>query len=399
MILFRYKAKTKENKTTFGKIEARDAHEAREALKDRGLFVISVTENQDSLFGKLFVISRVTQTDVVNFTRQLSTMITAGLPLTDALIILETQSSPAMQKITDSIRRDVEGGKTLSASLGKHPKVFNQVYISLVKAGESAGVLDKIMARLADTLEKQKEFAAKTKGALIYPVIVMLAMGVVALIMMIFVVPKLTDMYKDFGAQLPLPTKILMGFSSFIATFWYLVAILIGLAVFGVITYNKTPKGKLKLDRLKLKLPIFGVIRTKVILVEMTRTLSLLVSAGISLLTSLEIVIGALENRVFFDAMQKIIKSVEKGQTFSSALARSEEFPVLMSQMVSVGEETGKLDEVLLKISTYFENESESAVKGLTTAMEPLIMIVLGVGVGFLIIAIILPIYRLTSQF
>ncbi len=399
MNVYQYKAKTKKNDTIFGKIEATDVHEATAALRERGLFVISVTEYQESSLLKLFKFSRISPNDVVNFTRQLSTMITAGLPLTDALVILQAQSPPAMQKVIDIVRRDVEGGMTLSKSMEKHPKVFSQVYVSLVMAGESAGVLDKILARLADTLEKQKEFRSKTQGALIYPMIVMVAMGVVAFIMMVFVIPKLTAMYKDFGAQLPTPTKILIGVSNFVSSFWYIVLLGTGGLIALYQAYNKTPEGRLRIDRLKLQMPIFGNIRTKVALVELTRTLSLLVGAGISLLTALEIVLGALDNKVFYNALEKVTKSVEKGQSFSNALARSDEFPILMNQMVSVGEETGKLDEVLLKVSTYFESESETAVKGLTTAMEPLIMIVLGVGVGFLIIAIILPIYNLTNQF
>lgn len=399
MNVYRYKAKTKKNETIFGKVEATTVHEASAALRERGLFVISVTQYEESSIMKLLKFSRVKQNDVVNFTRQLSTMITAGLPLTDALLILQTQSAPAMQKIIEVVRRDVEGGQTLAKSMEKHPKIFTQVYISLVRAGESAGVLDKVLARLADTLEKQKEFSSKTKGALIYPSIVMAAMGIVGFIMMVFVIPKLTAMYKDFGAKLPGPTLVLIGISNFMSTFWYVV---IGGVVGGIFlfkAYQKTPNGKLRIDRIKLKMPIFGPIQTKVALVELTRTLALLVAAGISLLTALEIVLDALENRVFRDALAQVAKNVEKGQSLSTALARSEEFPILMNQMVSVGEETGKLDEVLMKLSAYFESESEMAVKGLTTAMEPLIMIVLGVGVGFLIIAIILPIYNLTNQF
>ncbi len=399
MNIYQYKGKTKKNETIVGKIEANDVHEASAALRERGLFVVSVTQYEESSILRLLKFSRVSETDVVNFTRQLSTMITAGLPLTDALVILQTQSPPAMQKIIDVIRRDVEGGSTLAKSLEKHPKIFTRVYVALIRAGESAGVLDKVLARLADTLEKQKEFKSKTKGALIYPGIVMIAMGVVGFIMMVFVIPKLTAMYKDFGAQLPVPTLILISVSNFVSQFWYLVILGVIGGVFAFRAYQKTPQGKLKIDNFRLTMPIFGPIITKTTLVEMTRTLALLISAGISLLTALEIVLGAMDNQVFRNALEKVSKAVEKGQSFSAALARGPEFPILMNQMVSVGEETGKLDEVLLKLSAYFESESETAVKGLTTAMEPLIMIVLGIGVGFLIIAIIMPIYNLTNQF
>ncbi len=399
MNVYQYKARTNKNETVKGKVEANDVKEASNILRERGLFVISVVEHTDSALFSAFTYSRVSKTDVVNFTRQLSTMITAGLPLTDALGILQVQSKPTMQKIIDEIRRDVESGNTLAKALEKHQSTFSAVYISLIKAGESAGVLDQVLNRLAETLEKQKEFAAKTKGALVYPVIVVVAMIAVAFVMMIFVVPKLTAMYKDFGASLPAPTQILINFSDFMNAFWYLFVLAAIGGFFGYKAYHKTPQGHYKIDELLLKMPVFGIIRTKVALVELNRTLSLLISAGISLLTALEISLDSVGNMVFRTALEKVAKDVEKGQPLSIAISKHPEFPVLMSQMISVGEETGKMDEVLLKLATYFESESEHAVKGLTTALEPLIMIVLGLGVGFLVIAIVLPIYNLTSQF
>jgi type IV pilus assembly protein PilC len=399
MNVYSYKARTQKNENVVGRVEAQSPKDASNVLRERGLFVISITEYHESGLLAMVKFSQVSSTDVVNFTRQLSTMITAGLPLTEALGILSVQSKPNMQKILDEIRRDVEGGSPLSKALEKHRPPFTPVFIALIRAGESAGVLDKVLDRLADTLERQKEFAAKTKGALIYPAIVSLAMIAVGFVMMIFVVPKLTSMYKDFGAELPGPTRFLMGLSDFMVQFWYLF-IIGGIAGFlGFQAYRKTPIGKYKVDEMLLKMPIFGEIRMKTTLVELTRTLSLLISAGISLLLALEIVLDAIDNEVFRQSMEKIAKDVEKGQTLSSSISRRPEFPILMSQMISVGEETGKMDEVLLKLSTYFETESEHAVKGLTTALEPLIMVVLGLGVGFLIIAIIMPIYNLTNQF
>lgn len=399
MNVYSYKARTQKNENVVGRVEAQNPKDASNILRERGLFVISITEYHESALLSMVKFSQVSSTDIVNFTRQLSTMITAGLPLTEALGILSVQSKPSMQKVLDEIRRDVEGGSPLSKALEKHKPPFTPVFIALIKAGESAGVLDKVLDRLADTLEKQKEFASKTKGALIYPVIVTLAMVVVGFVMMIFVVPKLTSMYKDFGADLPGPTRFLIGLSDFMVQFWYLFVVGAIGGFFAFKAYRKTPMGRYKIDEMLLKMPIFGEIRMKTTLVELTRTLSLLISAGISLLLALEIVLDAIDNEVFRQSMQKIAKDVEKGQTLSSSISRRPEFPILMSQMISVGEETGKMDEVLLKLSTYFETESEHAVKGLTTALEPLIMVVLGLGVGFLIIAIILPIYNLTSQF
>lgn len=399
MQIYNYKARTQQNETVTGKVEANTASEANLVLRERGLFVISIVEFHESSLLAMLKYSKVSKNDIVNFTRQLSTMVTAGLPLTEALQILEVQAKPVLKKLLSAVRRDVEGGMTLAKALEKHPNAFSTVYISLIKAGESAGVLDQVLHRLADTLEKQKEFASKTKGALIYPAIVMLAMVIVGFVMMIFVIPKMTEMYKDFGADLPMPTMVLITISDFMVAYWYVMLTLVGGAAVAFNAYRKTPAGKLKVDEWLLKLPIFGELRAKIALVELTRTLSLLISAGISLLTAIEISFDSVGNMVFRNALVKIAKDVEKGQSLSNSVAKRVEFPVLMSQMISVGEETGKLDEVLLKLSAYFETESEHAVKGLTTAMEPLIMIVLGIGVGLLIIAIILPIYNLTSQF
>jgi type IV pilus assembly protein PilC len=344
-------------------VEAQSLKDAAVILRERGLFVISLTPYKDFGIMSALSTSRVSSNDIVNFTRQLSTMITAGLPLTEALGILMVQAAPGLQKVIEIVRRDVEGGSTLAKAMEKHQPPFSEVYIALIKAGESAGVLEKVLNRLADTLEKEKEFSAKTKGALVYPVIVMSAMTIVGFIMMVFVVPKMTAMYKDFGAELPAPTRILIGTSDFMAQFWYVFVIGAIGAILAVRAYYKTPVGRLRLDGYLLKVPVFGEIRTKTTLVELTRTLSLLVSAGISLLLALEIATDAVQNMVFKQALQKIYKEVEKGQTLASSVAHRQEFPVLMSQMISVGEETGKMDEVLLKLSAYFETESEHAVR------------------------------------
>lgn len=400
MALFLYTAKNEHAEPVKGKVEARSVSQAAAILRTRGLLVVNVQpETQNSFSALQTLLTGVKFDDVVNFTRQLATMVTAGLPLTEALSILGQQSSPSMAALVAEVVRDVEGGTTFAKALEKHPKAFSRVYIQLVRAGEAGGVLDEVLQRLADNMEKDKEFRAKTKGALIYPVIVLVAMLVVSMVMMIFVIPKLTQMYQDFGAELPLPTRILIGASSFMASYWWIVIGAVVAAVVGVIQWRKTPKGEREWDRYMLKVPIFGVLRQKVILTEFARTLSLLLGAGISLLQALDIVSDAASNRLFRDALKECSQQVEKGVSLSLAMGKYTLFPPLLSQMISVGEETGKLDDVLLKLSAYFESESEHAVKNLTTAMEPIIMIVLGLGVGGMVIAIIMPIYNLTSQF
>lgn len=398
---FEYKAKDNRGETAKGVVEARDEKQAAKILQEKGFLVISLKIKKEGLVNEFKgrVFARVSLADKVNFTRQLSTMITAGLRVTGALEILEAQSSPGMRRVVGEILRDVEGGGNLASALEKHSEVFDQVYVALIRAGEAAGVLEKVLARLADNLEKQKEFKSKIKGAMIYPAIIISAMILVAVIMIIFVIPKMTAIYEEFQAELPLPTKILLAISKFAISFWWLgLAMIIGLVLGGRIIF-KNPKFKKQYDRILFRIPIIGSLRQKAILVEFTRTLGLLVGAGILIINALKIVRRSLGSAIYEQAVEDASKEVEKGLPLAAALARTEVFPPILPQMIAVGEETGKIDEVLIKVSVYFEQEAEAAVKGLTTAIEPLIMIILGVGVGFLVIAVIMPIYNLTSQF
>lgn len=400
MPYFKYKVKNQHQDTVSGKIEARTQQAAATELSSRGLLVINLHPlNEDSFAFFKQIFAGVKHGDIVNFTRQLATMITAGLPLANALSILVQQGKAEMSKLVASLLQDVEGGVGFSKALEKHPDIFPRIYVQLVNAGEVGGVLDEVLQRLAENMEKEKEFKAKTKGAMIYPIIVLAAMVIVAFVMMIFVIPKLTEMYKDFDADLPLPTVLLMAISNFVSKFWYIVVGGVAVSIVGLRRWYKTPEGEETIDALMLRIPIFGVLRQKIILTEFARTMSLLLGAGISLLQALEIVTAGVNNVIYRNALKEVVGKVEKGVALSTALGQYEMFPPILFQMMSVGEETGKLDEVLLKLSRYFEQESEQAVKNLTTAMEPLIMIVLGIGVGVMVIAIIMPIYNLTSQF
>lgn len=400
MSYFKYTAKNEHAETVKGKVEAQNKSQAVQILRSRNLFVVNLSLEGEGSFTVLSsALSGVKNDDVVNFTRQLSTMITAGLPLTEAISILEQQGKPAMIKMLSELLKDIEGGSTFSAALEKFPKHFTKVYTQLIRAGETAGVLDEVLQRLAENMEKDKEFKAKTKGALIYPAIVLLAMGIVGTIMMVVVIPKLTDMYKDFGAELPGPTQFLIDLSNFFTKTWYLQFTFMGAGIFGLRQWSKTRLGAIELSKLQFKIPIYGKLRKKIILTELTRTMSLLLSAGISLLQVLEIVADASESILYQEELKESAKKVEKGITLAQSMTNPDLFPTILSQMVSVGEETGKLDEVLLKISGYFQSESEHEIKNMTTALEPFIMIVLAVGVGFMTIAIIMPIYSLTSQF
>ncbi|TEU02144.1 type II secretion system F family protein [Candidatus Woesebacteria bacterium] len=398
---FIYKAKDKSGQIVTGEVEASSDQVAAKLVRSKGLIVISLKIKRE--FGLNLIKKfkdRITFADVSTFTRQLATMVNAGLPITEALVILRSQAKGSMQKMAAQVLADVEGGESLSTALSRHPKVFSPTYIALVKSGEVGGVMDEVLVRLADNLEKQQEFRGKVKGALIYPAIIVIGMLVVGLIMMIFVIPRLTSLYSEFNAELPTPTKILIGISTFVIRFWPLFLALFGGGLYGLSLYRKTPQGRRKTDELIFKIPIFGDLQRQVILTELTSTLSLMVGAGVSILEGLNITAGVVGNVVIADALRDTAKQVEKGFPVAFSFAKHPEaFPFILSQMVAVGEETGKMDEVLAKVSHIFEIESDQKVKTLTAAIEPLVMVLLGLGVGFLVIAIILPIYNLTSQF
>lgn len=396
-----YKAKDGLGKTVTGEVEAQSEGEAAKLVRKKNLipFFIRAASDNPLIFLKNLK-EKVSISEVATFTRQLSTMMNAGLPITDALLILRSQTKGPMQKVVAQILADVEGGTSLSIAFSKHQKVFSSTYIALLKSGEAGGVMDQVLLRLADNLEKGQEFSGKVKGALIYPAVVVAGMFVVGLVMMIFVIPRLTSLYGEFNASLPVPTKILIGVSNFLVKFWPLFLILIGAFLYFFQAFKKTKAGKRKIDGLIFKIPIFGPLQRQVMLTELTRTLSLMVGSGVSILDGMNITAGVVDNSVISEALIDAAKQVEKGFPVTFAFGRHPDaFPYILTQMIAVGEETGKMEEVLTKVSHIFEVESDQKVKALTSAIEPLVMVILGLGVGFLCIAVILPIYNLTSQF
>lgn len=400
MAIYQYTVKNEHGETVRGRVEAQTKEQASAILRNRSLLVISLKPQSETPFSSInTLLFGIKSDEIVGFTRQLSTMITAGLTLTESLHILQQQSKPAMERMISALLREIEGGSTFAKALQSQGKVFSPVYIQLVRAGETAGMLDTVLSRLADTMEKQREFNGKVRGALIYPIIVIFAMIAVSFVMMVFVIPKLTQMYKELGTQLPLLTQLLIDTSDFMARFWWLILIFVGIGVVAFRAWHATPKGRRTFDRFLLKLPILGILRQKVILTEFCRTMSLLLSAGISVLQALEILTDAQENMLYRDALAVATDQVEKGVPLSQTISKYDFFPPIVPQMIGVGEETGKVDEVLLKLSIYFESESEQEVRNLTAAFEPMIMIVLGLGVGVLVIAIIMPIYNITNSF
>lgn len=400
MAEFVYKAKDIQGIDHTGTVQSPDSHSATTILRKKGLIVISIKAKDQS--GNNFLsrfLNRVSFTELVIITRQLATMVSSGLVLSDAIDILEEQqTSKTLKKALEEVSQDIKGGLTLAQALSKFPNIFPHLYINLVKSGETSGKLDQVLTQMAEGLEKEREFQARIKGALIYPSVVLSMMVAVFIIMMVFVIPKLTTLYSQSTIELPLPTKILIAVSNIFVHFGWLVLIILVMAVILINRWNKTPEGNLFLGRLILKIPLVGKIITNVTLTNFNRTFGLLTSAGIPLLESIGIVSDMTDNPVFRKALKDSYAGVEKGLPFSSLLT-SGIFPRIVGQMVKVGEETGKVDEIFFKLSEYFESEADHLVKNLTVAIEPIVLIVLGIGVGFLVLSIILPIYKLTTSF
>lgn len=388
-----------DGKMVQGLIDANDVSTAASYLRTRGMFPISVAPKKiGGVFGVLSFGSKVSSTDVIFFTRQLSSMLASGLTLMQGLNILKAQvQKPELFAMLDTMIRDIEDGKSFSQAIQKYPLIFSPIYISLIKTAESSGLLDKVLLRLADNLEKQQKLGGTIKSALMYPAIVITGMIGIVIIMMIFVIPQLSTLYDNLGVTLPLPTLIIVGLSNFVINFWPVV---IGFTVFSIFAYKRwrqSEAGKLIMDSLVLKIPVFGKLNNEVILTEFTRTLGLLVGSGTLVVDAFTQASGVTGNILYKNAIAGVSRRVEKGVTIGDAMQAYSLFPQIVVQMVKIGEETGKLDESLLKVSEYYEREVDQSVKTLTTAMEPIIMVVLGIGVAFLIISIITPIYNLTS--
>lgn len=402
MTKFFYKAKDWGGKTVKGALDSQDKNSAVESIKSSGLVPLSVVPESTSVLNDLYkrLFSKIKLKQISNLTRQLSTMMTSGLALTDALSLLKNQTDrkSLMFEILEYTLETVQGGHTLADGLGKYKRNFGEAYIASISAGEEGGVLEDVLTKLADNLEKQNEFSSKVKGAMIYPVIVIVGMIAVVIIMMVFVIPKLMSLYTDFGAEMPKSTQILMSMSNFATKFWFLIPA-IAMGVFMVFRIgNQNADFRLKKDILKLKIPIVGPMTQKTILADTIRTLSMLLSAGISLVDSLKIVSSVAGNELYRGSFMKISERVQKGFSIANSFEETGVFPVIVNQMVATGEATGKLDSVLMKVADYFSAEAEQSVKSLTSAIEPLIMILLGLGVGFLVIAVLMPIYNLTSS-
>jgi len=398
-----YKAVGKDGKFVQGSIEAKDTSQAAGFLRSKEFIPVNISKKEKRRFLESIPIfgRRSSAGDILLFTRQLSSMLSSGLTLIRSLEILKNQlNKGVMADIISGIISDLEEGKSFSTAISEHPKVFSSIYVSMIKASESSGLLDKALSRFADDLEKEQKLNSTVKGALLYPIIVVIGMIAVVVIMMIFVIPTLSELYKTLpDVELPLATKIVIGLSNFTVTFWPVPVVSVVLLGVFFKRWRNTETGRLIIDSLILKLPVFGPLVKKIILTKLSRTLGLLVGTGTLVVQSLEQVSDVTGNIHYKNAIIDVSKRVEKGESMGDAMSRYVLFPPVLIQLIKSGEQTGKIDEILVKASEYFEGEVDQTVKTLTTAMEPVIMVVLGVGVAFLVISVITPIYTLISAF
>lgn len=401
MPIFIYIARDLQGTDHKGTIETSDASGVARILSKKGLIVTSIKEKKEAttkLFDKYF--NKVSFDDLVIATRQLATMIESGLVLSEAMdILVEQQSNKKFRVVLEDISRDIKNGLDLTTAIKKHPDVFPPLYGNLVRSAEQAGNLDIILTQMADNLEKEREFRSKVRGAMIYPIIIVLMMVAVIGIMMFFVIPRLTSLYTQSNIDLPLPTKILIGTSNFFINYWWVLLFSIIIFVIFFQRWVTTTSGRYLFDSFLLKAPILGKVIRGTALTNFTRTFGQLTSAGVPILESLSTIRDISGNAVYKKAINETYSGVERGLTFSAQLEAVGVFPKIVSQMFKVGEETGKLDKVSFKLADYFEAEVDNLVKNLTVLIEPIVLILLGIGVGFIVLSTILPIYKLTTSF
>lgn len=400
MPTFAYVARSRDGKKQSGTLTADSRQAVTQLLAQRGL---SAEQIQERTAGKDGAVGRggpkVKTVEILLFTRQLSTIVNAGLPLLQGLDILGEQTEDErFARVIQQIGQDVESGETFSDSLRKHPRVFPDLYVSMVRAGEAGGDLDGVLLQLADYLEASEELKRRIKSAMTYPVVAFSMIVLIAAGLIIFVVPQFATIFESFGKQLPLPTRILLGISEALRSWTAILVAAAAVGAFiGVRFYAETPVGRLQLDHIKLRMPVFGKLLRKVAISRFARTLSTLTRSGVAILAALEIVERTSGNEVFARAIRAAADSVRGGETLADPLARSEQFPGMVTRMIGVGEKTGALEVMLGKISDFYDSEVKAAVDALTSMIEPILILMMGIVVGGIVIALFMPILQLSS--
>ncbi|HKY98340.1 MAG TPA: type II secretion system F family protein [Gemmatimonadaceae bacterium] len=394
MATFTYTARSFAGDIRTATLEAQSRDDVIAQLRRQRLNVIKIDEATPKKPKR----GHIKMRDIVILTRQFSTMINAGLPLVQAMTILAEQSeNKVLSEIMRKVVFDVESGNTVADALGKHPQAFSNLYVNMVAAGEAGGILDTILMRLATFMEKNDALIRKVKGAMIYPSVIMAVAGIAVTVLLIFVIPVFENLFTSAGLALPLPTRIVMGASRFLKGYWYMVLGAIVAAVFMFRRYRATANGRLKIDKFMLKVPVLGDVLRKSAVSRFTRTLGTLISSGVSILDGLEITAKTAGNRVVQDAIMESRSSIAGGDTIAQPLKKSGVFPPMVISMISVGEQTGGLDEMLSKIADFYDEEVDAAVSNLLSLLEPVMIVFLGVVVGGMVVSMYLPIFDMIN--
>lgn len=395
--IFLWEGVDRRGKKVSGETEAAGLAFVNALLRRQGINPTRVRKRPAALFAARK--KKITPKDVSVFTRQLATMITAGIPIVQAFdIVGKGHDNPSMQELLATVRTDIETGTTMQLALRKHPLYFDELYCNLVAAGEQAGILDQLLDRIATYKEKIEDIKGKIKSALFYPTAVLVVAFIITSILLIFVIPKFQSLFQSFGAALPAMTQMVVNLSAAFRHWWYLIFGGIFGAVAGFMyAYKRSPKMQYTADRLSLQMPIFGAIIRKATIARFARTLSTMFAAGMPLMDALDSVAGAAGNRLYYDGIMAMKNDISTGMQLQSAMSNSRLFPNMVIQMVAIGEESGELDAMLGKVADFYEAEVDDAVAALSSLMEPIIMVVLGVIVGGLVIAMYLPIFRMAS--
>ncbi|KKQ60324.1 MAG: Tfp pilus biogenesis protein PilC [Parcubacteria group bacterium GW2011_GWE2_38_18] len=399
MAVFKYKALDSENKAIKGLVEAANEEAAVEVLREKNFSVLFVKEESESSVKSPTILDRIKPKDIVIFSRQFSVLISANVAMVQSLkVLVEQTENIKLKLIVSELSDEVDSGTKLSDALAKYPKVFSNFYISVVRSGETSGKLEEVLGYLADEMEKDYDMMSKIRGAMIYPIFVLSGLVIVGGAMMVFVVPQLTAILIETGGQLPFATRVLIAVSDFLQNLWWLL-ILMMIALFVAVRYYKsTAIGERRLDYLKLRMPIFGKLFQKIYLVRFTRSMHTLIVGGVTITKGLKIASEVVSNQVYKELIEETVKQVEDGNSISMVFSDSKEIPKMVSQMMSIGEKTGKLDIILRRITDFYGREINNTVANLMTLMEPIIMVVMGVAVGIMVAAIILPMYNMAAQ-
>ena len=398
---FRYSAMDASGRTVSGALEADNFESVRTKLGELRYHVLSIRESKPTFWAKglLSGLQRVKLRELVLFSRQFATMIDAGLSVVKCLDILQLQcKDPKLKEVIAVTKHDVAAGASLTEAISKHPRVFSPLYVNMIRSAEAGGILDRVLDRLSTFLEKEQDVRNKIKSAMMYPSMVLLFAMLMLMALLFFVLPKFKDIFESMEMKLPPTTKFLLGFSGFATRFWY-IFLLAGVAlVIGYRLFASTEAGRYQIDRFKLKVPLLGDLTLKTGVSRFARTFGTLIASGVPVLRALEIVADTAGNRVLFDAVNRARASVKEGEKISAPLHTSRIFPVMVTQMISVGEETGRLDQMLTKVADFYDSEVETTLKGLTSLIEPLMIVGLGAIVGFIAVSVISPIYQLVGS-